>query len=170
MFSFDKKINSLSKKIAKILIDYNATIAVAESSSGGMVSAALLSVDRASKYFIGGTVLYSYEIRKLIIGMGKEEHIPYGGSTPELIMDIAKTFHQQLSVTWVIAEGGAAGPTKSPYGHPAGYTALAVSGPIRRTKIIETKENNRIKNMKLFTIALLEFFLAIIEEEYIKKI
>jgi nicotinamide-nucleotide amidase len=156
----------LAVEISRILTKQNATVAVAESSSGGLVSAALVSVAGASKYFIGGSVLYSYPIRKAIVGMGKEEHIPYGGSTPELVMAMAKNFHQKIPATWIIAEGGAAGPSNSPYGHPAGYTALAVSGPINRTRIIETKKNDRIKNMLLFTAALLEFFLEVIKEQY----
>jgi nicotinamide-nucleotide amidase len=115
---------NLVKNIAAILTAAHETLAVAESSAGGLVSACLLSIPGASSFFVGGSVLYSYQIRKEIVGMGKEEHRIYRGSTPELILEIALKFREKIATDWVIGEGGAAGPAKSPYGHNAGYTAL----------------------------------------------
>jgi PncC family amidohydrolase len=155
---------NLVKNIAAILTTANETLAVAESSAGGLVSACLLSIRGASSFFVGGSVLYSYQIRKEIVGMGKEEHQIYGGSTPELILEIALKFREKIGTDWVIGEGGAAGPSKSPYGHNAGYTALAVAGPINRAKSIETGKSNRIENMSEFTTALLSFFLNVLKE------
>ena len=155
---------NLVTKIAAILITAKETLAVSESSSGGLVSACLLSVPGASSFFVGGSVLYSYKIREQIVDMGKKEHQRYGGSTPELILDIALKFKEKTGTDWVIGEGGAAGPAKSRYGHNAGYTALAVTGPICRTKIIETGKSDRIENMSEFTTALLSFFVSILEE------
>jgi nicotinamide-nucleotide amidase len=154
----------LAKKIAAMLTTAKETLAVAESSSGGLVSACLLSVPGASSFFVGGSVLYSYKIREQIVGMGRKEHQRYGGSTPELILDIARKFKEKTGTDWVIGEGGAAGPSKSPYGHNAGYTAMAIVGAVCRTKIIETGKSDRIENMSEFTTALLSFFLSILEE------
>ncbi|MDD5171245.1 MAG: CinA family protein [Syntrophales bacterium] len=155
---------NLVKKIAAILTRANEKLAVAESSAGGLVSACLLSIPGASSFFVGGSVLYSYQIRKQIVQMGKEEHRIYGGSTPELILEMALKFRENIGTDWVIGEGGAAGPSKSPYGHNAGYTALAVVGPINRTKIIETGKSDRVENMSEFTTSLLSFFLDILQE------
>ncbi|MBN1613059.1 MAG: CinA family protein [Deltaproteobacteria bacterium] len=155
---------NLVTKIAAILTAANETLAVAESSAGGLVSACLLSMPGASSFFIGGSVLYSYRIREQILETGKEELRLFKGSTPELFLDMAQKFRKKLGTDWVIGEGGAAGPAKSPYGHNAGYTVLAVAGPIRRAKIIETGKSNRIENMSEFTTALLRFFLDILEE------
>ncbi len=154
----------LVNKIAAMLTAANEKLAVSESSSGGLVSACLLSVPGASSFFIGGSVLYSYQIREQIVSMGKKEHQRYGGSTPQLILDIALKFREKTGADWVIGEGGAAGPSKSPYGHNAGYTALAVAGPICRTRIIETGKSHRIENMSEFTTALLSFFVSVLEE------
>ena len=99
--------------------------------------------------------------------MGKKEHAKYSGSTPELILDLAKSFKEKLTpVTWVIGEGGAAGPKKSPYGHAAGYTALAVAGPINKTRTIETDHNNRVENMSMFATELLSLFLDTLKEKH----
>jgi len=162
-FMTDEQTN-LVKKISAILTAAHEKLAVAESSAGGLVSACLLSVPGASSFFVGGSVLYSYQIRKQIVQMGKEEHRKYGGSTPELILDLALKFREKMGTDWVIGEGGAAGPSKSPYGHNAGYTALAVAGPINRTRTMETGKSDRIENMSEFATALLRFFLEVLEE------
>jgi nicotinamide-nucleotide amidase len=159
----------LVKDIAAILTRANETVSVAESSAGGLVSACLLSIPGASSFFIGSSVLYSYQIRKEIVGMGKEEHRVYGGSTPELILEIALRFRERIGTDWVIGEGGAAGPLKSPYGHNAGYTALAIAGPINRAKSIETGKSDRIENMSEFTTALLSFFFDVLKEREAAK-
>ncbi|MEE9913430.1 MAG: CinA family protein [Deltaproteobacteria bacterium] len=155
---------NLVRKIAATLTDARQTLAVAESSSGGLVSACLLSIPGASSFYVGGAVLYSYKIREQIVAMGRKEHRRYGGSTPELILDMALKLKEKTGTDWVIGEGGAAGPSPSPYGHNAGYTALAVAGPICRTGIIETGKSDRIENMSAFATALLSFFAGILEE------
>ncbi len=154
----------LAPKIAALLTAANETVAVAESSAGGLVSACLLSIPGASRFFIGGAVLYSWQIRKPLVHMGREEHRQYRGSTPELILEMARKFRDVTGADWVIGEGGAAGPAKSPYGHDAGYTALAVAGPVSRTAIIETGNADRIENMSEFATALLRLFLNVLEE------
>jgi nicotinamide-nucleotide amidase len=158
----------LASRIAYILTASKETVAVCESSSGGLVSACLLSLPGASAFFIGGGVLYSYTIRKVFANLGKEEHEQYGGSTPKLISDMARNFNDRLGATWVIGEGGAAGPSNSPYGHQAGYTALAVIGPLCRTHVFESGQRDRIVNMVEFTTVLLRLFLSVLEEYHSK--
>ena len=156
-----KKLFNLAEVISNILIEKNETISVVESSSGGLISAVLLSIPGASQYFVGSATLYSYTIREAIVGLGENEHQKYNGSTPELILDIATLFKRKMKTTWVLGEGGAAGPTKSPYGHNAGYTALAVVGPVMKSRTIETKIQDRVKNMSLFTESALELFIEV---------
>lgn len=146
-------------EIADLLIARSQTVCVMESSAGGLVSAALAARSGASSYFVGGTVLYSYPIRAGLVGMGRQAHTPYGGSTPELILDLSRALQRRVpEATWVIGEGGAAGPTPSPYGHPAGYTALAIHGPINRTSVLETGYCDRAYNMNVFADSLLCLF------------
>jgi len=125
-----------------------------------VISSGLISI------FYWGGILYSYIIRKALVNLGKEDHARYGGSTPELITDIAKNFSNKVEATWIIGEGGAAGPAKSPYGHNAGYTALVVVGPVNRTRIIETGCAERTKNMSDFATGLLRLFLEVLDEHH----
>jgi nicotinamide-nucleotide amidase len=160
----------LVKDIAALLTGAHETVSVAESSAGGLISACLLSIAGASSFFVGSSVLYSYQIRKELVGMDRQEHKTYGGSTPELIQEMARRFRERIGTDWVIGEGGAAGPSKSPYGHNAGYTALAIAGPINRAKSIETGKSDRIENMSEFTTALLSFFLDVLKEREVEKL
>ena len=59
----------LAEKIAIELIARKQTIGIAESSTGGLISAALLAVPGASAYFIGGTVVYTYKSRSALLGL-----------------------------------------------------------------------------------------------------
>jgi PncC family amidohydrolase len=156
----------LVDEIATVLVEHGQTLAVAESSSAGLAAACLLTYPGASRFFVGGSVLYSYPVRKALVGMGEEEHKPYGGSTPELVLRLAGEFKDRIGADWGIGEGGAAGPARSPYGHPAGYTALAVTGPATRTTTIETGLADRAGNMELFTTALLRLFRDVLREHH----
>src|SRR5688572_2130310 len=124
---FTAKQHALVQQIGSLLASRKETVAVAESSSGGLASALLLMQPGASAYFRGGTVLYTYEAREQLVGVSREMHVPFGGSTPELVLTLADSLRLRLGSTWAIGEGGAAGPSPSPYGHEAGYTAIAVS-------------------------------------------
>lgn len=149
----------LVKQIAEILIKNKETVSVVETTSGGLVSACLLSFPGASAYFVGGSVLYSYLIRKNIVKMDKKSHSAYPAASPELMLEIARRFQKRSVTTWVLSEGGAAGPTMSHTNHPPGYTALAVKGPLDCVAKIETGIDDRETNMIHFTTNLLNLFL-----------
>ena len=67
-----KELTTIAEKIAAQLIARKQTIAVAESSTGGLISAALLSVPGASAYFLGGAVVYTRDARRLLMDIPDE--------------------------------------------------------------------------------------------------
>ena len=62
-----KELVGIAEQIAARLIARKQTIAIAESSTGGLISAALLSVPGASAYFLGGAVVYTRDARRLLM-------------------------------------------------------------------------------------------------------
>ena len=62
-----KDLVPIAEKIAAKLIERKQTIAVAESSTGGLISAALLAVPGASAYFLGGGVIYTRDARRILM-------------------------------------------------------------------------------------------------------
>src|SRR5439155_18778131 len=108
------------------------SVAVAESSAGGLIAAALLGVAGASAYFKGGAVVYTADAKQLLAGMTRANLDAHRPATAGHAALLARTIRDRLGATWGIGETGAAGPTGNHYGDPAGHVALAVSGPVDR--------------------------------------
>ncbi len=154
----------LAERIAARLVEREETLAVAESTTGGLISAALLAVSGASRYYRGGGVLYTLESRVALAGVPREEYANYRGTTPELLLSLTEATRTRLDATWCIGESGLAGPTGSRFGAPAGRTTVAVAGPVRRAEVFETGDADREANMVAFTTIALEFLLAALAE------
>jgi PncC family amidohydrolase len=145
-----------AEKIAALLKARNQTIAVAESSAGGLISAALLAVPGASAYFIGGAVIYT---RKAVLGLMEvhEEMLSgFRASTEAHALFEARTIRGQLGTDWAIGETGATGPTGNRYGDPAGHACIAVVGRLERAITLETGSADRVANMHAFAAAALK--------------
>src|SRR5215470_6672498 len=80
----------LANEIAALLTERGETVCVAESTTGGLVSAALLWVAGASKYYAGGSVLYTLGSRTALAGVPASMFENYRGTTPEMIAVIAE--------------------------------------------------------------------------------
>ena len=141
---------------AELLKNTNSTIAVAESSTGGLISAALLSVPGASAYFLGGAVIYTRESRKQWVQIPREKLAGVKPMTEEMAMLFAEAAREKLGATWGISELGAAGPTGTPYGYDAGTSVIAISGPQNASTTVLTGISDREQNMELFTASALE--------------
>ena len=133
-----------------------ATVAVAESSSGGLISAALLAVPGASAYYQGGAVVYTARARMRLMGLTREDVAGMRSASEPYALLLARTVREQFGSTWGLSETGAAGPTGNPYGDAAGHTCIAVSGPIDMAFTIETGESDREVNMRAFAAAALD--------------
>jgi len=149
-------LKSLAEAPAVLLKRKEHNIAVTESSTGGLISAALLSIPGASQYFMGGSVVYTLPSRKEILGISRADVDGMEPLTEEMVMAFAKKARTQLNTTWGIAELGVAGPTGARYGHPPGISVLAVNGPVQMSRTIETRSADREANMWAFTKAALD--------------
>jgi len=157
-----KTLLPLAEKIATRLIAQKQTIAVAESSTGGLVAAALLAVPGASAYFLGGAVVYTKPARAALLGVGDAEMKGLRPATEEYSLLIARTVRDRHGATWGFGETGATGPTGNRYGDPAGHTCLAVAGPIERAATLRTGSADRVANMDAFAKRSLELLVEVI--------
>lgn len=155
-----EKLLPLAEKIAASLIARKETIAVAESSTGGLISAALLSVPGASAYYRGGGVIYTPRARAALVNITKEEMEAIGmrGATEPYATLLANRARELLNTTWGLSETGATGPSGNRYGDAAGHSCMAVAGPLARVITLETGDSNRIANMRAFALRSLELF------------
>lgn len=152
----------ITNEIGRLLVERQQNVSVAESSTGGLISANLLSVAGASKFFMGGSVVYTLASRRAYLDLDREKLKKLKPLTEEMVMEFAKSAREKLNTTWGIAELGAAGPTGTPYGHGAGISVIGIVGPKTSSRTIVTGSSNRIENMQAFTKAGLELFLEVL--------
>jgi nicotinamide-nucleotide amidase len=149
-----------AERIAARLKARGETVSIAESSTAGMISAALLAIPGASAYFIGGAVVYTRQSRTELLRVTEAEFAALTGITPSTepyALLFARKIKERLSTTWSVGETGTAGPTGSRYGHAAGHSCVAVIGPNgERSLTVETGKDDRVDNMRVFSIAALD--------------
>jgi PncC family amidohydrolase len=152
-----KELIAVAEKSAAILKARKQTITVAESTTGGLISSALLAVPGASAFFIGGAVVYTRQARNLYLGVPDAELKGKRPITPDYEFIIARHARERLAATWCLGEHGAAGPEGNRYGDPAGRSCIVLVGPSERSTTIETGRSDRAENMQLFAAAALKF-------------
>ena len=147
--------STLCAAIASKLVANGQSVSVAESSTGGLIAANLLSVAGASSYFRGGSVISTRESRPAFLDL---DVIKLKGLKPlaePMVAEFAHAARLKLDATWGVAELGAAGPKGTPYGHAPGTSVIGVSGPINASNTVETFSANSEENMARFTEAAL---------------
>jgi PncC family amidohydrolase len=159
-----RELLPLAMEVGEKLKVRGQTLAIAESSSGGLLSAALLAVPGASKYFLGGAVVYTAKARVLLMDIPKEGVTGMRSASEPYAMLLARTARDRFGATWGLSETGAAGPTGNPYGDAAGHTCIAVAGEIETATTIETGDGDRVENMYAFAKAALELLLEGLNE------
>ena len=145
----------MAERVAFRLIERGETIAIAESSSGGLVSAALLALPGASRFFQGGGIIYTADARSALLGITPTAMAGLQPATEPYAALLARTVRANLGATWGLGETGAAGPTGNRYGDPPGHSCLAIFGPHEIRRTVATGSDDRPANMQAFALAAL---------------
>lgn len=141
----------LARQVGEKLKARKETVAISESSSGGLISAVLLSVPGASAYFMGGAVVYTRPAGEAFLGATPSRRSGIRSSSEPWATLAAELVRERLKTTWGLAETGASGPTGNSYGDPAGHTCVAVVGPQgKMSRTLRTGSNDREANMRAF--------------------
>jgi len=148
--------NDLGKAVGALLKERKQTIAVAESSAGGLINAALVAVPGASAYYLGGGIIYTKIGREALMGIAREEVKGMRSASEPYAQLLAKRVREKLGATWGLSETGASGPTGNAYGDAPGHACIAVSGPREAVITVETGGADREANMREFARRALE--------------
>ena len=143
-------LTSMAKEAAVRLRERGETIVVAETSTGGLISSALLALPGASAYYKAGSVLYTSESRKKLLGVTRQDVEEFAPMSEGMVMTFARKAQDQFDAIWAIAELGIAGPTDVPYGE-AGSSVIGIAGPNPISGLLETGSDDREHNMWRFT-------------------
>ncbi len=152
-----------AERLGALLKARKETVAVAESSSGGLVSAALLAVPGASAYFMGGAIVYTRTAQVALLAITQEEMAGMRSSSEPYAQLLARRLRERFATTWGIAETGAAGPSGNRHGDKPGHTCVAICGPVEKVITIETGGQDRVANMRAFGLALLGLLTEAVE-------
>ncbi len=149
----------VAEQVAALLKQRRETIAVSESSTGGLISAALLAVPGASAYFMGGAVVYTPIARDRLLDIPKEALKGMRSASEPYAMLAARTVQTRFSASWGLAETGATGPAGNRYGDAAGHSCMAIAGIAEEVMTLETGSADRPENMRAFAAAALQLLL-----------
>ncbi|MEL6856838.1 MAG: CinA family protein [Pseudomonadota bacterium] len=141
--------------VGERLLARGETIGISESSSGGLISAALLAVPGASRFYRGAGVIYTPNAFRGLMGLSKDDLAGMRSATEPYARLMATTIKDRLRTNWGLCETGAAGPSGNGYGDEAGHVCAAIVGgtseaPIERSLTRETDLSDRIENMYVF--------------------
>lgn len=157
-------LGKMAQSIAAKLKERGETVAITESSGGGLISAALLSIPGASAYFMGGGVIYTHQARRGLLAVPEEAMDGLRSSSEPYARLLATRMREILDTTWTVSETGASGPSGNRYGDKPGHTCIAVMGPVERTMTLETGDDDRVANMWMFAQTALDFFEKCVDE------
>ena len=157
-------LNSMAASVGALLKETQQSIAVTESSCGGLISASLVAVPGASAYYVGGAVVYTRTSQKGLLQVPDEAMADIRASSEPYALLNARTVRESLGTTWALSETGASGPTGNRYGDSAGHACIAVAGPVERAITVETGDSDREANMWVFARAALDLLEKCVQE------
>jgi PncC family amidohydrolase len=160
-----RDIWELGERAGALLVARGERVAVSESSSGGLVSAALLAVPGASAFYLGGGVIYTPRAIFGLLGADKDEIRALGirSSSEPYARFVAQTVRARVRSDWGLSETGAAGPSGNPYGDPAGHSCVAVAGAVTVSRTLRTGSMDRRANMHAFAAEALSLLVEVLE-------
>jgi PncC family amidohydrolase len=154
-----KELVAIAENIAARLIERRQTVVVAESSTGGLISASLLAVPGASAYFLGSAVVYTRDARRILMDIPDKAMKGIRSASEAYATLLAGQIRRRFSADWGLSETGATGPTGNRYGDAAGHSCMAVAGPEPSAITLETGSADRLANMHVFAATALDLLL-----------
>ena len=144
------QLSEIAAPVGALLKETGQSISVAESSCGGLISAALVAIPGASAYYVGGSVIYTRVAQRGLLLVPDIAMEGLRASSEPYAQLNARTTMRSLNTDWGLAETGASGPTGNRYGDNYGHACIAVAGPVEKVITVETGDPDREANMWVF--------------------
>jgi PncC family amidohydrolase len=159
-----ESLTALGTAVGALLTERKHTLAVAESSAGGLINATLVSVPGASAYYLGGCVIYTATSREQLLGITAEDMKGMRSASQAFAQLLAQRVRTKLGTTWGLSETGASGPGGNRYGDAPGHACVAVAGPVEAVITIDTRSAEREENMWAFARRAVELLEACVRK------
>jgi len=126
-------LTSMSATVGALLKERQQTIAVTESSCGGLISASLVAVPGCSAFYVGGATIYTRTAQYGLLHVAESAFEGIQSSTEPYALMNSRNVRAALGTTWALSETGASGPTGGSHGNDPGHSCMAVVGPVERS-------------------------------------
>ncbi|MEO8627305.1 MAG: CinA family protein [Betaproteobacteria bacterium] len=157
-------LTTLGSTVGALLKRRKQTLAIAESSAGGLINAALIAVPGASEYYLGGAIVYTLTGRAALLGLTPQDTANIRSASEPYAQLLARRVRVNLGATWGLSETGASGPSGNRYGDAPGHACIAVSGPVEAVITVETGSADREANMWVFARRAIDLFEACVRK------
>lgn len=137
----------LSKEISELFWKENLTLTTAESCTAGNVAAAITAIPGSSRFFKGGIIAYSNEIKESLLNVNPETLEVNGAVSEEVVVEMVKGAMKSMNSDCAVATSGVAGPTGGTPDKPVGTVWIAAGC---KDKVITLKlegDHGRDKNI-----------------------
>lgn len=121
-------LHELAASVIKALAARDATLATAESLTGGLIGATLTEVPGASRVYLGGGIAYATSVKERLLGVDRVEIEAFTVISPAVASGMASGIVDATGADWAIAVTGVAGPDPQD-GHAPGEVWVCVRGP-----------------------------------------
>ena len=126
---FSKTGESLEQTLGNLLRAQNATLAVAESCTGGLIADLVTNVPGSSEYFVFSAVTYANQVKIKILGVAPEIIDSHGAVSEETAREMARGVKRVSGATYGLATSGIAGPGGATDGKPVGTICVGIATP-----------------------------------------
>ncbi len=163
IFGFDD--DTMARTVARLLLEKNAKLAVAESCTGGTIAQLLTENSGSSEYFVGGIVAYSNELKVEQLRVSNNDIEKFGAVSQQVVEAMAANARDIFKTHYAIATSGIAGPTGATKEKPVGTVWIAVATPQNVVSELHTFGGDRERNILRSAVAALNMLRLILLEE-----
>ena len=163
MLDFEAKI--ISREISELLWDMERTVGTAESCTGGRIAEAIISVPGASKYFKGGIISYTNEIKESLLGVDHDLLEEKTAVCEEVAIEMVKGACRALNTDYAMSATGITGPSGGTKDIPVGTIWLACGNANRVATLKVEEDHGRDINLAIATNKAMQLFLDYLKAE-----
>ena len=160
---FEAKV--ISREISEILWEMEKTVGTAESCTGGRIAEAIIAVPGASKYFKGGIISYTNEVKERLLGVSHETLEEKTAVCEEVAIEMVKGACQALQTNYAVSATGIAGPSGGTKDIPVGTIWLACGSLDRVVTLKVEEDHGRDINLAIATNKAMEMLLEFLKAE-----
>ena len=156
---------TLSKNISNIFWKEGFTLATAESCTAGNIAAVITAIPGSSRFYKGGIVAYSNDVKKSLLSVKEETLAEKGAVSEETVVEMVKGAMKSLDTTHAVATSGLAGPGGGSHEIPVGTIWIAVGNDkeVLTAKLCE--DNGRELNIQAATTKALQLLLDLCQNQ-----